>query len=528
MKRVGALSDNARKERGRITAIAADAAGQGDLFADQLRSFHLPKPGDDRIGVVDVGSNSVRMVVFEDGRRCPAMVFNEKIMCGLGADLDETGKLDPEGCDRTMVALHRFVAMAPGLKVGALVGMATAAVREAKDGRAFRDRIENETGIRLRIASGKDEARYAALGVLFGDPAAEGLVLDLGGASMEFCPVANGKPGTGISTPLGPQRIEAPTPHAARRAMDAILSEVAPDFADTSQRLYLVGGAWRALGRVQIDRVNHPMNILHEYRFSAADALKTAEYILNAEKSELSGHGVPSARVASLPHAAVLLQAVIEHFDPKDLVISGFGLREGLCYRYLPAAIRRQDPLLSTCRGQERTRARDPGFGAELANWILAAFVPESPEEERLIRAACHLVDVSWRAHPDYRTTACLEAVTRVNVSSAGHKGRAFIGAALLGRYKGARRLVADIEEISLLSDRRLDRALQIGALMRLGSTISGAVSGYLPNCPLSVEDNTLFLKPIRSSRVLMGEEVEKRLLQAARALGLDWQIGSD
>lgn len=502
---------------------------QGELFAGHGRSFHLPRPGDDRIGVVDVGSNSVRMVVFEDGRRCPAMVFNEKILCGLGAQLAKTGRLDPDGKVRALRALKRFVALAPGLHVGALAGVATAAIREAEDGPEFRDEIEYETGIRLSIASGADEARLAAQGVLFGDPDASGLVVDLGGASMELCPVGRGKAGAGVTTPLGPQRLGSVTGRedAIRREIDGVLGREAIRFQRPVERLYLVGGAWRALGRIQIRESGHPMSVLHEHVFTIDDALKLSKFVLGQDAEALREvPGLSSGRVATLPHAALLLERLSRHFEPEHgFALSGFGLREGVCYAYLPPQIRTQDPLISTCAGMERTRARASGFGAELADWLLAVFGAEDAAEERLIRAACHLVDVNWRSHPDRRAKSSMELVTRVNVSSVGHAGRAFIGGCLLNRYKSGRKAMANEPVMTLVPERKQEHAVQIGALMRLGCTISGAVPGYLPLCPLSVEQECLTMRPAPEAEVFMGEEVEKRLGQAARALGLESQI---
>lgn len=489
----------------------------------------MPRPGDDRIGVVDVGSNSVRMVVFEDGRRCPAMVFNEKILCGLGAQLAATGRLDPDGKIRALRALRRFVALAPGLRVGALAGVATAAIREAEDGPEFRDEIEYETGIRLSVASGADEARLAAQGVLFGDPDASGLVVDLGGASMELCPVGRGKPGTGITTPLGPQRLGsvAGREDAIRREIDRVMGREAIRFQRPVERLYLVGGAWRALGRIQILQSGHPLKVLHEHVFSIDDALELSKLVLAEDADALRDvPGLSYGRLSSLPHAALLLERLARHFEPEHgFALSGFGLREGVCYAHLPPVIRMQDPLLSTCAGMERTRARAPGFSKELAGWLLAAFKAEDAAEERLIRAACHLVDVNWRSHPDRRVNSSLELVTRVNVSSVGHAGRAFIGGCLLNRYKGGRKAMAREPVMALVSERHQERAVQIGALMRLGCTISGAVAGYLPLCPLSVEEKCLTMRPADDAQVLMGEEVEKRLTQAARAMDLEPRI---
>jgi len=467
------------------------------------------------------------MVVFEGGRRCPSMVFNEKILCGLGAELARTGRLSPQGCERAMLALHRFVALAPGLRVGALAGVATAAMREASDGAAFRDRIEEETGIRLAIASGPDEARLAALGVIFGDPAATGLVVDLGGASMEFCPVSDGTPGQGITTPLGPQLLtDQADRDAARTLVGQILAPIAREFGGAANRLYLVGGAWRAFGRAQIDRSDYPLDILHEYLLSPDEARATAGMILDRGEEYLATvPGLSSSRIASLLHAALLLPTLIEQFGPEDLMISGFGLREGMCFEYLPEAIRLQDPLISTCAGQERTRARAPGFGTELADWMLSALAGTIDVDERLIRAACHLVDVSWRAHPDFLATACIEAVTRVNVSSAGHRGRAFLAAFLLCRYRSGPRALTGKRVAELLSEAEQEHATAIGALMRLGCTIAGATPGSLPHVPLHLGAGNLTLKPDRRARIVMGEEVDKRHAQAARTLGVTPRI---
>ncbi len=464
------------------------------------------------------------MVVFEGGRRCPAIVFNEKVLCGLGADLADTGHLSPEGCERALAALHRFVALAPGLQLSALAGVATAAMRDAKDGETFRDRVADETNIRLAIASGADEARLAAQGVLFGDPAAAGLVIDLGGASMELCPVHSGAPGRGVSTALGPQRLGDLTDiKASRREIADALAEYTQRFAGSAHRLYLVGGAWRAFGRVHIERTRHPLDILHEFTFAPAAALETAAELIAMEPDQLRKFPtVSSARAVTLRHAAVLLQQLIESFQPEQIQLSGFGLREGICYDNLSNNLRREDPLLSTAFGHERTRARAPGFGRELADWILRVFEPADNGERRLVRAACHLADVSWRSHPDYRDTACREVVTRVNLSSAGHHGRAYLLVALLSRYKGSRRSLAGEPATALLDEATFERARQLGALMRLGVTLAGAMPGYLRRCPLTLSEGKLRLDPRADARVFMGEEVEKRLDRAARHMGIE------
>ena len=275
-----------------------------------------------------------------------------------------------------------------------------------------------------------------------------------------------------------------------------------------------------------LNRADHPLNVLHEFTFGPEDAHITTRRIL-AEGDAFYGKvpGLSAVREPSVPYAALLLEGLIDAFEPDEIAISGFGLREGVCYDYLPDEIRQLDPLISTCAGQERTRSRSPGFGAELAAWLGSVVAATTNIPERVVRATCHLVDVSWRAHPEFRNDAVIEVVTRTNVSSVGHSGRAFIAAALLCRYKGGRRAIGKEGLHLLLDGAQVEDAVKLGALMRLGTTIAGATPGPLPLVPLSMRDGALTLGPGPGWGVLMGAEVEKRLAQAARALGIDWSI---
>ena len=108
-----------------------------------------------RVGVVDVGSNSVRLVVFDGAARSPAYFYNEKIMCALGAGMAETGHLSPEGRARALSALRRFSKLADGMGLSELTVVATAAVRDASDGRAFCADVLRETGLRIWVIDGE-------------------------------------------------------------------------------------------------------------------------------------------------------------------------------------------------------------------------------------------------------------------------------------------------------------------------------------------------------------------------------------
>jgi len=480
-------------------------------------------PADDRIGVVDVGSNSVRMVVFEGGCRSPAVVFNEKALCGLGNSLGATGRLDPEGVARAGRALARFAALARQLRVGQLAGIATAAVREAEDGPAFRDRIAAATGIRLGIASGADEARLAAQGVLFGNPRAEGVVADLGGASLELCRVGDGRPGRGETTPLGPQRLGGSRAEIEARIRSA-LGRLGPTYRLDGGRLYLVGGAWRALAKVDMARRDYPLKVLHEYTISAEQARDLGDWAATTRPDRLAAlPGVSANRVDAMPLTGRLLAEMIAAFAPGEVTISAFGLREGVCLDRIAPELRDEDALLAACRAQEARRARAPGFGAELGVWLVEALAPADPEEARLIRAAALLCDVNWRTHPDYRAQGCWETVTRTSITDIGHRGRAFLGAALVARH--ARKGANGAPAMALLDTRAAERALVIGHAMRLGAVLAGSAPGVLGAARLIDRDGTLTLKLRDPARALAGEEVDKRLALLARAMGREGRI---
>jgi len=500
-------------------------ARQGEFFGGQPPSFAPPDVRSDRIGVIDVGSNSVRLVVFDGQSRSPATSFNEKVMCGLGARLQETGKLDPDGKARALRALTRFGALASGLGVGALAAIATAAVREAEDGPAFCAEVEDKTGIRLMVASGEDEARLAAKGVAFGNPGATGVVVDLGGGSLEFCRIEGGQPGQGLSTPLGPLRLQAAEARGAN--VDAEISRYLDTLAESYRldggRLYLVGGAWRALARAQMVRTDYPLRVLHEYRLDAADALALADWARGSNEATLAAMpGVPSGRAKSIPYAGQLLGQLVRVLRPGELQVSAFGLREGVCLDNLSSTLRRADPLLSACREQEGRRARAPGFGDELADWVVAGFQPAEAEEARLMRAAALLADVNWRTHPDYRTQGCWETVTRSALTDLGHEGRAFLGAALVMRHRSSRKAVDGTDVLSLLSPETRERAVRLGLALRLGSAIAGAAPGVLSETRLEITDARVVLKLGGRAAALAGEEVDKRLASLAKGMDRD------
>ncbi|MDP4032225.1 MAG: Ppx/GppA family phosphatase [Pseudorhodobacter sp.] len=477
-----------------------------------------------RVGVVDVGSNSVRMVVFDGAARAPAYFYNEKVMAGLGQGLVETGRLNPRGRERALIALKRFALLAEGMGLAPLTVVATAAVREAKDGAEFQAQVLAETGLKIWVIDGAEEARLSAQGVLLGWPGAKGLVCDIGGSSMELACIGDGKVGRRATSPLGPFRLQEVVPDERQAHITAILRGLKAQLKSEGERIYLVGGSWRVIARLDMERRNYPLTVLHEYRMTPKALLDTLDWIADSDLAVLRAHtGTSAERMQLVPLASEVLREVLRIFKPPEIDVSAYGIREGLLYEQMPERLRLRDPLIEAARAAEATQARIPGFGKKLFTFLEPLFVNASKERLRLIKAACLLHDTTWRAHPDYRAEACFDNATRANLGGLDHPGRVFLGLALLHRYKN-NRTGSRLEPLfQLLSDDELQDAEVLGKAMRFGAMFSIAnpeTAGVLRWQP---KKRVLELALTARGQGLMGEVAETRfkaLVQALKAKG--------
>lgn len=476
-----------------------------------------------RVGVVDVGSNSVRLVVFDGAARSPAYFYNEKLMCGLGANLAETGRLNPEGRDRAMKALIRFQRLAETMGITPLTAVATAAVREAEDGPAFRDEVRERTGLELYVIDGQEEARLSAQGVLLGWPDAQGLVSDIGGSSMELAEVADGQVGKTVTSALGPLRLK--TLKGGRKSMVRHIRKTVAGLHEqidaTGQRLFLVGGSWRAIARIDMYRRKYPLSVIHEYRMSPSDIEAVVAYISRAKPETLrSKIGLSEARMALVPIAALVLKELVDTFQPSEIALSSYGIREGLLFEQMPQPLRLCDPLIEACRFAEAKDARIPGFGRLLSQFVKPLFPDVSPERRRIIKAACLIHDVSWRAHPDYRHELVFDNATRANLGGLTHSERVYIGVALLHRYKNSRAGSRFEKLFDLIPPEDLQEAEVLGKAMRFGAMLSTDDPEEMARLEWDPKSQALSLRLTPPALDLFGEVVEARFGSLATAIG--------
>jgi len=484
------------------------------------------------IAAIDIGSNSVRMVLYRLEGRAIWTVFNEKVLAGLGRDLAATGNLSVDGAAQALTALKRFAAVVEGVQPAHAFVAATAAVREARDGRAFCDRVAAETGLRIRVLTGEEEARYAALGVLAGIPRANGVIADLGGSSLELVRVEDGVVGRGVTLPLGPFALADPRGFDADRLRDTIAKRLKPAGDYKADTLYAVGGAWRTLAQVQMQVSGYPLRIVHQYTMTADDALATARLIARQSKASLEKWpGLSKKRAETLPHAALVLEGLIERLGLKRIVLSAWGVREGLLYETLDPETAAADPLLAGCSALGARQGISPTLPGALNGWIapLVAAMPtvfDRDRDELLADAACRLADLGARLHPDHRVELAFDQVLRAPVPGQSHADRAFLAVAVNARYGGSAATPEPSTISRLLNEDQRRGARALGLAIRLACDLSGRSPQLLVNARAAVEDGVLVLTASEGyADVLLGEQTKRRGKALAEAMGLKLDI---
>jgi exopolyphosphatase / guanosine-5'-triphosphate,3'-diphosphate pyrophosphatase len=484
--------------------------------------------GTGRIGIIDLGSNSLRLAVFERQGAALFPLLNEKVMCGLGRGLSASGRLNRDGMAQALVNLQRFVALARAIGVDHLAVLATAAMRDASDGRAFADEVARECQVPVSIIDGAEEARLSATGVLAGIPDAEGIVGDLGGGSVELARVGSGADGSriggGVTLPLGPLRL-AELGDSARTVSDAVeraLAVVPVARAGAGQTLYLVGGASRAIARLHMEHTRYPLHIVHHYTLARAEAEDFFEIIGRLSRKSLERiTTISKKRLEMVPLAALVLRRLIGVAAPRQVTFSAFGLREGYAYGLIPEDERGSDPLIAAAIAIARTESRFAPDGDRLHQWTAPLFPDLSKRSRRLHRAASWLADVAWTEHPDYRAEQAFTRALRMPFAAITHSDRVFVAATLHTRYGGSADDPVRDATRPLLDAQAAAELRTLGLALRLAYTVSGGVIELLADTRLGREGNSLVLEVPQTDDLFGGETVQRRLDAVARSLGL-------
>ena len=480
------------------------------------------------VAVIDIGSNSVRLVIYEGLTRSPTPIFNEKVLAGLGRQVQTTGLLAQEAIDAALPALKRFRALCDTLHVKRVFAIATAACRDAKNGKAFIAQAERICRTEISVLSGTREASLTALGVVSGMYKPDGIVGDLGGGSLELIDVHGSRVRHGLTLPLGGlalQDISDRSIKKAERFVSKTLQKIDLLEEGEGRTFYAVGGTWRALARLHMWQTGYPFHVMHNYRIDAREALEFSRLVHRVDTETLSKiEVVNAARRPLLPYAALVMEELVRAVKPKDVVISVLGVREGLLYSLLKAKERAYDPLICAAADLNVLRSRSPHHGEDLIAWtdrfMASTGIEETAEECRLRHAACLLADIGWRAHPDYRGEQSMNIIANGAFVAVDHPGRAYLALSIYFRHAGLSEEELSPRLRELASTRMLDHARILGAAMRVAYILTAGQGGVLGKTPMQVKRGKLVLTLKGKHRGLAGDRLASRLRQLARLIG--------
>lgn len=489
-----------------------------------------PGPAGRDLAVIDIGSNSVRLVQYrlEDGALWP--VFNEKTMAGLGKGAASRGTLNPDGVETALVTLRRFASLLEAKGVTDCHAVATAAVRECSDGPQFVAEAEKLTGLKIEVLSGEEEGRLSALGVVAGIGAGNGVAGDLGGASLEIARLTGREVGPVFSLPLGPLSVLNGGSDRAKRVRSAIdkgLDAAAGALNGSGPDFYAVGGAWRAFANLAMALDRYPLILLHQYALSARQVMRAADFAMGQSEASLAATpGVSQKRAAMLPYAAQLLKRIVKRGKFKRVIFSANGLREGVAFSRSAALEQRSDPLLAGAEAMARHAASDPEFGPALADWLEPVFAANAAtfdaERDHVLRgAAARLSQLGARMHPDHRAELAATEVLYAPFGGISHPERAFLALTMHHRYAGKRSRPEDCPSRRLLDDTQEEAALLLGHGIRLGAALSGGSAGVLKLFTLKRTGDELVLAMEAGREDLVVERAYTRFETLAGLLGL-------
>jgi exopolyphosphatase/guanosine-5'-triphosphate,3'-diphosphate pyrophosphatase len=350
-----------------------------------------------------------------------------------------------------------------------------------------------------------------------GIPEADGIVGDLGGGSLELVEVGDGAEIPGISLPLGVLRVDPSSEgeKAARKLLKSALKESGIREAARGRCFYMVGGSWRALARIDMIASNFPLPITQQYRMKPGRAGELRK--LAKSDDPVIAAAVAPARLASSPVAAMLLDLIVDELEPSQLIVSTYGIREGLLYSKLKAPQRAMDPLIEEARDAGGGEHRFGQHGDLLDEWIAPLF-DDGPAMRRLRLASCLLADVAWQANPGFRADRGIEMALHGNWVAVTPPGRVIMAQALSANF--GRDRLPDPRVADLCKSEQMTRAHCWGLAMRLGQRLSGGVGSVLKETSLEMTDKVIRLRVPKGEEALIGDAVERRLVRLAEMLG--------
>lgn len=484
----------------------------------------LARPGPQGAGeraIIDIGSNTVRMVVFDGPLRAPRAILNERVTAKLGKGVYETGELSAKAMQAALAMLARFALLLRAREVQSVEVVATAASRDASNGREFLAEVER-LGLAPVLLSGEEEALTSAQGVIAAFPGAKGVVADLGGGSLELVHIKDDASDHGCSLPFGSLRLPALVATGAQRFNRTVRKAIKASGFECAagEMLYLVGGSHRALARFAMLRDEWPLDDPHGFSLDRDQAVSLCR-ALRSGKAPTAVPGLSASRTAGLPHTAALLSELLRDVKPASVTFSSWGLREGRLFAGLSEQERAQVPLLAGIADFTASYRVVPEFARQMSQWIGELDPADEGQDLELREAAVALTLASQRLEPNLRPQHALEWALRKRWIGVSAEGRAMLAASALANCGAA---VDRPDLLRLASPAAIKRAAIWGSAIRLGRRLSGETAGLLAKTRLEKRKDKLVLVVDPDARGLINDSVLKDLRALAAKLSLEPQ----
>jgi exopolyphosphatase/guanosine-5'-triphosphate,3'-diphosphate pyrophosphatase len=465
-----------------------------------------------KLAVIDIGSNSIRLVIYEKGNRLLLPFFNEKIICGLGRNLHHNGNFTIEAKINSIKAVSRFVTIATAIKAEKLIVFATAAFRIAKDGKEFVQQIEKECSIKIEKLSGEQEAKLAAQGVLYSFPKADGIAIDLGGGSIELAYINNNEIGKLYSCNVGllilQEKMRTEGEEGVKRYIKENLASI--NIEKYNDTLYLTGGGFRYLAKLHMKFVNYPLAIINNYQISVKNFLEILDILRTKTKEQLEKLVEDYSRSETLKESILLTQSLIEVLRPKNIIFCAYGVREGIALSSSTLQYQNEDALVASCKDILNNDYSASNQTEVLFQWVKQIFRCKIEKFNRLIKACCILSNIARYDHTEYKAELAFQKIIDSIISGITHKERVFIASTLFHRYKIKDKNNIMKHTLKILTPRMKMTAKTLGITLKLAHTFSVGIDSLLKDMKIYIKKNSLVLEISSNSQDLISDTVMK------------------
>jgi len=399
------------------------------------------------LAVVDVGSNSGRVVVIRIGpERHLEVVADSRAPLRLARDVGRDSRLSPETIERTAAAIRDFRAIAEGAGADRTLVVATSSVREAENGQDLIEEVRRGGGVEVRVIDGDEEARLAFVGAIHGLDVESGLVVDVGGGSLEVARFHDREAVRSWTLPLGGLRLSdrflASDP-PAREEVQALRDHVAETLAsagigplEDGESVIGTGGTIRNLAKVDRYARRYPIPRLHGYVLARKRVQDLADLLASRRLSRRrSVRGLNRDRADSIVGGALAVQSLLELTDAPVVLVSGQGLREGVALDAWslppsPGPEAREASVLALVSRFPAWSAERASRRAQIASALLDALDPEADAAaRRRVAHASMVLDIGRSVDYYRRHEHAADIVTEADLAGFSHRELALLAA---------------------------------------------------------------------------------------------------